>query len=408
MLAVLLLIAAALPAFAECTLEQTTVQGEPALVLQNELVRIRVRPTIGGRIDQLIYRPAARNLTSRTSGGVFVDRVWNYANPDVYRQWTEAAYTPVTDSSPERVEVTLTGPGFVGPGKFMTYQKTFTLTAGSSAVRADYRFTVAQEAMKPLRVGLWWHNRLGLEQEGNTYCVPTREGVKTATYGAGGGGEYWWNDPARGWAAVVGESGVGAAIVTELAPLMTVYNWMGGDVASLEWAFRTREIPNGSSVETTSWLLPFSEMSGIAGASAEVVIGFDETPAELERPGDLPVTVQLSAPEALSADVTLTARRLPDGETQEVAGFSAELQAATTLERKMTASLGQAGTWVLEGAVAADGVRVADFFHEVVVDERTGRIAIEPNVEPVGRVGERFEDKIAAKGTGPEDRHPSH
>ena len=405
-IALLLTLTAGL-ALAECTLEETSVQGEPALVMENDFVRVRVRPTLGGRIDQLVYKPADRNLTSPTDGAVFVDRIWNYANPDVYRQWMTSAYTAVPESSPERVAVTLTGPGFVGPGKFMTYEKTFSLTDGSTAVRADYRFRVAQDAMAPMRVGLWWHNRLGLAQEPNTYYVPTREGVKTATYGAGGGGDYWWNDPARGWAAVVGESGVGAAIVTELAPLMNVYNWMGGDVASLEWAFRTREIPNGGSMETTAWVLPFGEMGAVAGASAEVVVGVDETPAELDAPGDLPIRLQLYAPQALSADVVLTARRLPDGAPEEVASFSADVAPPATVEREVSASLDQPGTWLLEGTVSADGDRVADFFHEVVVGEASGEIAIEPNVELVGRVGERFEDKIAAKGTGPEDRHPS-
>ncbi len=403
-----LLVATTTGVIAECTLEETTVQGEPAIIMENDFVRLRVRPTIGGRVDQVMYRPAERNLTSETDGSVFLDRVWNYANPDVYRQWMTSAYTPVTESSPERVAVRLTGPGFVGPGKFMTFEKTISLTAGSSAVRADYRFSVAQEAMKPVRVGLWWHNRLGLAQEESTYYVPTREGVSTATYGAGGGGQYWWNDPARGWSAVVGESGVGAAIVTDLGPLMTVYNWMGGDVASLEWAFRTREIPNGGSMETTAWLLPFHEMGAVAGVSESVIVGVDETPSNLDAPGELPVTLQFTAPEARSVDVSLVARRLPDGGTSEIASLSADLQASVTREETITATLNQPGTWVLEGTVSSDGEQIADFFHEVVVGERTGRIAIEPNVELIGRVGERFEDKIAAKGTGPEDRHPSH
>ncbi len=407
-LAALLLFAlAATAALAQCTLEETTVMGEPAAVLENEFVRIRVRPTVGGRIDQLVYKPTDSNLTSPTDGAVFVDRIWNYANPDVYRQWMTSSYTAVTDASPDRVAITLSGPGFVGPGKFMAYEKTFSLTAGSSAIRANYRFSVQQDAMQPLRVGLWWHNRLGLAQEENTYYLPTREGVGTTTYGAGGGGQYWWNDPARGWAAVVGESGVGCATIMDLGPLMLAYNYLGGDVAGLEWAFRSREIDNGSSMETTAWILPFDQMGAVAGACERVVVGVDRTPTTLDAPGELPVALQLAAPEALSAQVTLSARRLPDGAASEVASFSADLQPATTDERAIPVTLDQEGTWVLEGAVSAGGEQIADFFHEVVVGERSGRIAIEPNVDLVGRVGERFEDKIAAKGTGPEDRHPS-
>ena len=404
--AVCVLIAGA--AYAQCTLEETSVMGEPAVVLENEFVRLRVRPTVGGRIDQLVYKVSDTSLTSQDDGVVFADRIWNYASSDVYLQWIKGAYTYVTDSTPERVAITLTGPGFVGPGRFMSFEKTFSLSAGSSAVRADYRFHVAQEAMSPQRVGLWWHNRLGVPQEANTYYTPTEQGVRTASYGAGGGGQYWWYEPSRGWTAVVGEGGTGVAATMDLGPLMLMYNYMGGDVASLEWAFRSEEIANGSSTQTTAWLLPFAGMSTIAGASAEVVVGLGETAKELAAPGDVPVTVQLSAPKPLAVSVTLTAKRLPDGAAQEVAEFTAELKPGETDAREVTVTLAQPGTWVLEGTVNSGGESVADFFHEVVIGERSGQIAIEPNVERIGRVGERFEDKIAAKGTGPEDRRPSH
>jgi len=261
-IAILALVAWAPAAMAECTVEETTVMGAPAIVVENEFVRLRVRPTIGGRIDELYYKPAERHLTSRTDGAVFVDRLWNYANADVYRQWMDATYDYTIERSPERIAITMTGLGFVGPGRFMTFEKTISIATGSSAVRADYRFSVAQDAMQALRVGLWWHNRLGVPQEASTYYVPTTEGVKTASYGAGGGGQYWWYEPARGWTAVVGESGAGVAAVMDLGPLMLFYNWMGGDVAGMEWAFRTSEIPNGSSVETTAWLLPFARGHG--------------------------------------------------------------------------------------------------------------------------------------------------
>ena len=405
--AVVLLIATCLPALAECTVEETTVMGEPAIVVENEFLRLRVRPTMGGRIDEFYYKPAERHLTSRDAGAVLVDRIWNYANADVYRQLMDAAYSAVIDDSPERVAITLTGPGFVGPGRFMSFEKSFSIKAGASAIRADYRFSVAQDAMQALRVGLWWHNRLGVPQEANTYYIPTTEGVQSASYGAGGGGQYWWYDPARGWSAVVGESGAGVAAVTDLGPLMLFYNWMGGDVASLEWAFRSSEIANGSSVETTAWLLPFGAMGRVAGASQAVVVGLGDAPERLDAPGTLPLTVQLAAPEARSVQVSLTARRLPDGEASEVVNWSTDLTAGATATHELSVELAQAGTWELAGEVASGGEQIADFFHTVTVGEASAQLAIEPNVERVGRVGETFEDKIAAKGTGPEDRRPS-
>jgi len=105
--------------------------------------------------------------------------------------------------------------------------------------------------------------------------------------------------------------------------------------------------------------------------------------------------------------VRLTARRLPDGAPGEVATWTAEVAAGQTAAHEMTVDLPQPGTWLLEGEVASGGEQIADFSHAIVVGEASGQVAIEPNRERVGRVGERFEDKIAARGTGPEDRHPS-
>ncbi|MGC9320309.1 MAG: DUF7408 domain-containing protein, partial [Armatimonadota bacterium] len=404
---IVVLLASLQMAGAECTVQETTVMGEPAIVLENELVRLRARPTMGGRLDELFYKPAEAHLTSRSEGTVFVDRLWNYANADVYRQWTEAVYSYTVERTPERAVITMTGPGSVGPGRLMTFEKTISIEAGSSAVRADYRFRVGQEAMQPLRVGLWWHNRLGVPQEQNTYYVPTAEGVKAASYGAGGGGEYWWYDPARGWSAVVAESGAGVAAVTEFPALMLFYNWMGGDVASLEWAFRSREIPSGAALETTAWLLPFDGLGRIAGAASEAVVGLGDAPDSIDAPGAVPLTVQLSSPQALTASVRLSARRLPDGEAREVATWTAELQPGQSHEHELSVELPQTGTWALRGEVRADDARLTDFAHEVVVGERSGQIALEPLEERVGRVGERFEDKLTARGTGPEDRPPS-
>ena len=77
-------------------------------------MRLRVRPTVGGRIDELLYKPTNTHLTARDGGRIFADRVWNYANKDFYQQWMEATYTTEIEQSPERVAITLTGPGSVG------------------------------------------------------------------------------------------------------------------------------------------------------------------------------------------------------------------------------------------------------------------------------------------------------
>jgi len=394
------------PLLAACSLKETTVEGEPAIVLENDFVRLRARPTLGGRLDEFFYKPADKHLTSRTNGAVLMDRVWNYASRDVYNQWQTGVYSYEVEQGPQRVAVKMTCPGTVGVGKRMTFEKTISLIAGSSAVRADYRFSIGQEAMVPMRAGLWWHNRLGVPQEATTYFVPTVEGVQSVTYGGGGGGEYWWNDPARGWTAAVSESGTGVAAIVDLAPLMCFYQHMGGEIATAEWALRSREIPNGGSVETTIWLLPFTGMGSVGGAGPRVVAQMD-APGQCDAPGEVPATLRLAAPLPWTAHVEMSLKRLPDGEPQNLEPWTAQLSPTQSAERQVALNLDRPGTYVLSGKVLDGDKLEADFFHQIVVGESSGQIAIEPLEERVGRVGERFSDKIAAKGSGPEDRPPS-
>jgi len=401
---VVLTLASVWSCVAECTLTQTTLEGEPAIVIENDWVRLRVRPTIGGRIDELVYKPTDTHLTSRSGGAIFADRVWNYANTDFYRQWMEATYTAQVEQSPERVAITLTGPGSVGTGRAMSFTKTFTITADSSAIRADYRFSVGQELMVPQRIGIWWHNFLGIPQEATSYFVPTVDGVKSCAFP--GGGEYWWTHPSRGWTAMAGESGTGAAAVMEFSPLMLVYNYMRGEIGSAEWAFRSREIPNGGSMETTAWLLPFADMTSVAGAGERFVAQV-AGPTEADAPGDAALTVRLTGPVSWTGTVKASLRRMPDGDPIALDAFPVDLAPRQVAEHALNVSLPQAGTWLLAGEVYEGAKLKGDFFHEIVVGEASGPVQIALREDIVGDPDETFADKIAARGTGPEDRAPS-
>ena len=161
-----------------CTVEEVLVQGEPAVMLENDLIQLRIRPTQGGRIDRFVYKPTSTMLTASTEGAVLVDRVWNYANSDMSRQWTNAAYDYRYEDDAERAAVNLSGPGTIGVGTRMIFHKTISITADSAVVRADYALEIAHEALSPLQAGIWWHNRLGVPQEATTYFLPTLQGVK--------------------------------------------------------------------------------------------------------------------------------------------------------------------------------------------------------------------------------------
>lgn len=395
--------------WAACTVEEVQVQGEPAVMLENDLVQLRIRPTQGGRIDRFVYKPTSTMLTGSTEGAVLVDRVWNYANADMSRQWTSALYDYRFEGDDAQAAVTLRGPGTIGVGGRMVFHKTISITSDSAVVRADYALEITPDAMVPLRAGIWWHNRLGVPQEATTYFLPTLQGIKSVSYGAGDAGQFWWYDMARGWGAALGESGTGVAAVVDFRKLMCFYQYMSGEVAGLEWAYRSEEIKNSEKTETTVWLVPFAGLSAVAGAGVEVV-GEVEAPDQvnLQQATDgVPVIVRLAAPQKWSPRLRASWQRVPDQQVHEAAVWEAQVGPDAVVEHQLNLSLPQEGTYQLRIEVM-DGDRLAtDLLAEMVVGQASGEVAIMPLEEGLGRLDERFEDKIAVRDTSSEYVPPS-
>ena len=390
-------------------LTETRVEGEPAIVLENSFVRLRLRPTLGGRIDQFVYKPTGRWLTAQAGGVVFTDRVWNYANRDVYRQWTDAVYGYKLHPGADEAGVTLTCRGSVGIGTRLTFEKRISLAAGRASVRTDYTLRLGHEAMVPQRVGIWCHNQLGVPQETTTYYVPTLQGVRSLAYGAGASGQYWWYDPARGWAAALGEGGTGVAAAVDYRKLMCFYHCMHGEVAMMEWAYRSEEIPNGEATHTTVWLVPFAGLDAVSGAGRDVVgqIKVPEQIAVDQARQGVSVTVKLTAPRKWQAAVRTTCRRLPAGESRELASWQTELSPRAVAENQLQLKLAEPGTYALRVEVLDGAELAADLFAKTVVGDAGEEMAIAPLQKRQGREGERFEDRIAAKGSAPRDVPPS-
>ncbi|MFO7947152.1 MAG: beta-galactosidase [Armatimonadota bacterium] len=393
----------------DVTLEETTVQGQTAVVMENEFVRLRVRPTMGGRIDELTYKPTDTLLTDPRGGTVFVDRVWNYADAEFYRQWTNAVYEYETSVEDGKCSITLSAPGSIGQGRRMTFKKTFTLIAGSAAVRADYALAVGHEAMRPIPAGIWWHNQLGIPQQTTRYYVPTTGGVQSLAFGAGASGQYWWYDIARGWGAALGTDGTGVAAIVDDRRVMCFYHYLQGDVGMMEWAYRSEEIPNGGQTEATVWLVPFSGLQAVSGASERLVgvIDAPETVTAADAQKGVPITLRLTAPLSWDTSGEITWQRLPDGETHEAASFNLSVSPEAVAEHDTDITLPEPGTYSIRAKAMDADTMVADFFAEVVVEEPSAQMHIARLHEPIGDPNERFEDKIAAATAAPEDIPPS-
>ncbi len=391
-------------AAAKCTVREVSAPDGPRVRLENDFVRLTFAPTSGGSCVEFIYKPTSKNLTSRDPG-CLVDRIWNYTDKQVYNGWQALPYATDTTQGDHDASVTLRARGKSGIAARMEFEKRITVTEGCSAVRADYRLHVGQEAMVPLRVGLWWHNRLGVAGEDNTYYLPKESGVLSLPYGPGAKGELWHYDPVRGWNAFVSSSGTGLACEMEYPRLMCFYEFLHGELPTIEWATRSFEVPNGGSLDTTIWLIPFSGLSSVCGAGGQVVVGLD-LPDQLQpaaAQAGVQTHLQLAAGTPRKAEVTLRVRRLPDGPPQRLLQKAVQLRPGPPLSEPVRFAAARPGSYVFSGEVRQGEKLLTDFERLVVVGRPSGEYRLAANEQRLGKEGERFEDKIAAKGSGPRD-----
>ena len=393
-----LLVLAASCGWGAVTATETTADGAPVVVLANEYLELTLAPTVGGRIADILFKPTGKRLVGKDRG-IFQDRVWNYADREIYNQWQDGVYEYEVTRRPDEVAVKLSCRGKVGVSNRMAFVKTITLREGSSAIRADYEMRIGQEAMVPQRVGLWWHNRPTVQGENVSYFLPVESGVQRIDYGAGAKGEYWWYEPARGWLGCVGESGAGLAVVMEYKRLMCFYQWLSGDAPGLEFAFRSEEIANGNSLKTTIWLLPFAEMPSVHGAGGGVAVSL-ETETEGQT---VSAQARVAGSVATDAIVKVWWRKLEDDDKQALGEKSLRLAPAKTASAPFSFTAPGEGTFVVGGTVEAGGKTLCDFERPVVIGKPSGKYALKPVEERTGRADERFGDKIAATGTGPKD-----
>ena len=131
--------------------------------LENEIICLDVLPELGGKIWNLIHKPADRNLLwhnphvppARQSYGARFDDAWSggwdellpndvptpaaYGDilPDHGEVWSQSADWEVLDAGGESASVRLVNHGRVWPTRF---EKTVTLRTGESTCRVQYRY----------------------------------------------------------------------------------------------------------------------------------------------------------------------------------------------------------------------------------------------------------------------------
>jgi len=403
-LAMLLVLALVSTVHAAVTITETKLDtGRTAVVMENDFLRAVFEPDRGGQCTGLLFKPTGEQLLLANEGTVLGSRVWNYADRELYFQWQRCAWEHKVDRGPKQVRLQMRAAGQVGFTRSTLFEKQITLDDGEALLRVEQTFHVGQELMVPQKIGLWCANKCGAVGRKNVYCVPLDEGVLTLDPAAGMSQEWLYN-PARGWAAVVGDAGTGLCFNMEFRRLMCFY-LHGGRQPGLEWAFRTFDVPNGGSLRTETLVIPFAGPKRVHGSANGIVAGF-EAPAECplaEAQKGLPVKAIVAAGSRRAGELAVQLRRLPDGPSQEIARRPVALEPARPVAANFQVRIDREGTWVLEGRLLDGGAELVDFQTRIVVGAESGPWRIAAKEDRIGRPTERFQDQVPLRGTAPKD-----
>ncbi len=389
-------------ASAAATAKKISFAGQPAIVLENEFLRMTFAPGRGGECVDFVFKPAGKRLVLPGEGSLLGSRVWNYADKDLYIQWQRNPWEYELRRAAGQVTLVLRAAGRVGFTRHTVFEKRVTLREGEAMARVVHVFRVGQQLMVPQKIGLWFFNKCGVVGEPNTYYFPLDEGIAALGPNAG---QAWFYHPARGWLACVGRSGAGLAFTMEFRRLMCFYACPGRQ-PTFEWAFRTFDVPNGGSLRTEEEIIAFAGLPRVNGAGAGLVAGVDApdkcSPAQA-RAG-LPARIALAAGRAGEGELVVACQRLPDGEPMPVLRRRVRFAPAKTLTIPLKLALPREGTWALRGAVRSPAAKeLMDFAAAVVVGKPSAAFRIEPKEPRIGRATERFEDRKPLRGSAPKD-----
>ena len=365
--------------------ERTGPTGHPVYVLENDFVQLVVNPATGGRAEALLHKPSGTPLIrpatpgqAAAGNGLFIDRFWGD------RQLREFEKTPyaiqVVDEAPAKASLTLTG-----SSQGLVVRKTVTLERGVSSLGVEY--VVTNEGEEDYTGRLWTANalspdgapsriRLFFPYSGHSHdhrSSPGELGVPVLEYRPGqtpSDGNHFINEPTAGWAAVLSDSGHGAAVRVDFGFLKRFYSCHpqpGSDapIPTLEWWTRPLllpplargrreaaqhpelEDPLADYVLRTHWrLIPVSGMQQVTGVGEGIVGAI--------VPDGSKVSVDVLSDRARRVTVRLERRRLPaEGDATTVNEWSVDLKPDAVESRTVAVELPQEGTYVYTARVLA-------------------------------------------------------
>ncbi len=271
---------------------EAPVDGERGLVLENPFVRLLFTPQ-GGLCRSFLLK-ASGKLLPEAPGKEFVggedrygmlrDQLWA---PDA--SFADRFYFGDIGSGPAGAWIDLRTQGVGGMLSFTHLRKRITLAPDSPVVQVHYELQNDPNSQTTYSYGLWCHNFLGVRGENARYFFPTEGGVVEEKYDPTRGLEVWHWDPARGWAALVGDSGAGLAATMDFRYLNCFYMWggKGTPIPTFEWRYTSLPLKAGESFQTDITFVPFRGLTRVDGVVGDVV-------GQIEPPGESPGAVRVT------------------------------------------------------------------------------------------------------------------
>ncbi len=286
--------------------------GKKEVVLENPFVRLIFEPD-GGVCRSLVLKSTHSEFVGGEDRyGLLRDQLWS---PDY--SFADRFYFVTTGSDQAGAWVELRAQGVGGMMSFTEITKRIRLRPDSPVVAVHYALKNDPNSQTDYAYGFWAHHFLGVQGQNATYYFPTTDGVVEQPFEAGKPLEVWYRNLARGWAAYLGDSGVGLAAVVDYRYLNCFYMWAGTGTAipTFEWRYNRLPVKAGQAFETDVTLLPIEGLKRVDGVVADVVGAISKDPAK-----DRGAVVDLYRPPGSQpAQVAIQLRALPDGPWREAA-----------------------------------------------------------------------------------------
>jgi len=279
-----------------CKLKEEMFHGQKSIVLENEYVRARILPEIGGRVVELITLSDGINHLScnpeaieRGVGGTWADYGGLELNPGAHPGpfWGYAFEWEIVTNSANEAKVVLKksktfkwSEGNRGNGE-SALEQTYGIKQGKAALEVKYRLFNGREGGDILRMGTHPAMAAGGTAGGaDAFYYPLKGGwVKELPYLAGRGVPFWKNE--GGWIAVIDRERMkGLAQIFNEKDVAELYAYMGANAYNFELRTVEHQTPKG---ECMTWEYELGCLQGIRG-----LCGFDNgIGINIDLPGEI-------------------------------------------------------------------------------------------------------------------------